>query len=67
MLPFELALCRKLSLMSIDGCPLGAMPVQVVEGGPSGVIMVNYSTVVLAVCVCVILVTCLFANLLCSI
>jgi leucine-rich repeat protein SHOC2 len=40
MLPFELALCRKLSLMSIDGCPLGAMPPQVVDGGPSGIIMV---------------------------
>ena len=41
MLPFELALCRRLSLMSIDGCPLGAMPPQVVDGGPSGIIMVR--------------------------
>ena len=41
MLPFELALCRKLALMSIEGCPLGRLPPQVVDGGPSAIIMVR--------------------------
>lgn len=34
-LPFELALCQNLQLMSVEGCPLSRMPAQAVEGGPS--------------------------------
>lgn len=34
-LPFELALCIKLQLMSVEGCPLGMIPQAAVEGGPS--------------------------------
>jgi leucine-rich repeat protein SHOC2 len=37
-LPFELALCSKLSIMSIENCPLTEIPPEVVTGGPSLVI-----------------------------
>ena len=36
-IPFELALCRKLGLMSVEGCPLSSVPVEYAEAGPSGV------------------------------
>lgn len=32
-LPFELALCSKLSIMSIENCPLSHLPPQIVAGG----------------------------------
>jgi len=34
-LPFELALCTKLALMSVEGCPLNEIPTLAVQGGPS--------------------------------
>lgn len=37
-LPFELALCTNLSIMSIDNCPLTSIPAEIVSGGPSLVI-----------------------------
>lgn len=37
-LPFELALCSKLSIMSIENCPLSTLPAQIVAGGPSFII-----------------------------
>lgn len=37
-LPFELALCSKLSIMSIENCPLSHLPPQIVAGGPSFII-----------------------------
>lgn len=37
-LPFELALCSKLSIMSIENCPLTHLPAQIVAGGPSFII-----------------------------
>uniref|UniRef100_A0AAF5DHB9 Disease resistance R13L4/SHOC-2-like LRR domain-containing protein n=1 Tax=Strongyloides stercoralis TaxID=6248 RepID=A0AAF5DHB9_STRER len=37
-LPFELALCSSLEIMSIERCPLSAIPHDIVEGGPSLVI-----------------------------
>lgn len=37
-LPFELALCTNLSIMSIENCPLSQIPVDIVNGGPSMVI-----------------------------
>ena len=40
-LPYELALCKKLALMSVEGCPLGRLPLHVVEGGPSAIIQVR--------------------------
>ena len=39
-LPFELALCSKLEIMSIDSCPLTKIPPEIVAGGPSLVITV---------------------------
>ena len=39
-LPYELALCKRLALMSVDGCPLNRLPIHVVEGGPSAIIQV---------------------------
>lgn len=39
-LPFELALCQNLQLMSVEGCSLGRMPPQAVEGGPSTIMQV---------------------------
>jgi len=43
-LPYELALCKKLALMSVEGCPLGRLPLHVVEGGPSAIIQVSGCT-----------------------
>jgi len=37
-LPFELALCSKLEIMSIEQCPLSKIPTDIVAGGPSLVI-----------------------------
>jgi leucine-rich repeat protein SHOC2 len=37
-LPYELALCKKLALMSVEGCPLTRLPPHVVDGGPSSII-----------------------------
>ena len=40
-LPFELALCSSLQIMSIEQCPLSNMPFEIVQGGPSLVIQVR--------------------------
>ena len=40
VLPYELALCSSLQIMSIENCPLSSFPVEVVAGGPSLVIQV---------------------------
>ena len=40
-LPFELALCSKLEIMSIENCPLPQIPAEIVAGGPSLVITVS--------------------------
>ena len=40
-LPYELALCRSLALMSVEGCPLSRLPLHVVDGGPSAIIQVS--------------------------
>ena len=40
-LPYELALCKRLALMSVEGCPLGRLPPHVVDGGPSAIIQVR--------------------------
>ncbi|KAI6187326.1 Leucine-rich repeat protein soc-2 [Aphelenchoides besseyi] len=37
-LPFELALCSSLEIMSIERCPLSQIPPDITEGGPSLVI-----------------------------
>lgn len=37
-LPFELALCSNLQIMSIENCPLNQIPAEIVLGGPSLVI-----------------------------
>ncbi|KAM4797931.1 uncharacterized protein ACH125_005068 [Urocitellus parryii] len=37
-LPFELALCSKLTIMSIENCPLSHLPPQIVARGPSFII-----------------------------
>jgi len=37
-LPFELALCSNLQIMSIENCPLTQIPTEIVSGGPSLVI-----------------------------
>lgn len=37
-LPFELALCSKLQIMSIENCPLSQIPAEIVAAGPSLVI-----------------------------
>lgn len=41
-LPFELALCASLEIMSIERCPLTQIPHDITEGGPSLVIQVNF-------------------------
>ena len=41
MLPYELALCNALQIMSIENCPLGSFPAEVVARGPSIVIQVS--------------------------
>ena len=43
-LPFELALCSKLEIMSIENCPLTQIPGEIVAGGPSLVITVSSLT-----------------------
>ena len=40
VLPYELALCSALQIMSIENCPLNSIPAEVVAGGPSLVIQV---------------------------
>lgn len=40
-LPFELALCSSLQIMSIENCPLSQIPQEIVAGGPSLVIQVS--------------------------
>ena len=40
-LPFELALCSNLQIMSIENCPLTQIPPEIVGGGPSLVIQVS--------------------------
>lgn len=40
-LPFELALCNRLQIMSIENCPLSHIPPEIVQGGPSLVIQVS--------------------------
>ena len=40
-LPYELALCNALQIMSIENCPLSSFPAEVVAGGPSLVIQVQ--------------------------
>lgn len=40
-LPYELALCKRLALMSVEGCPLSRLPPHVVDGGPSAIIQVK--------------------------
>lgn len=40
-LPFELALCSKLEIMSIENCPLREIPQEIVRDGPSLVIQVR--------------------------
>ena len=42
-LPFELALCSKLEIMSIEQCPLSKIPTDIVAGGPSLVITVIFN------------------------
>ena len=39
-LPYELALCNNLQIMSIENCPLSMIPPEIVGGGPSLVIQV---------------------------
>ena len=41
-LPFELALCSSLQIMSIENCPLSQLPPEIVQGGPSLVIQVLF-------------------------
>ena len=41
-LPYELALCKRLALMSVEGCPLSRLPPHVVDGGPSAIIQVPH-------------------------
>ena len=44
-LPYELALCKRLALMSVEGCPLSRLPPHVVDGGPSAIIQVGGHTI----------------------
>lgn len=41
-LPFELALCASLEIMSIENCPLSQIPPEITAGGPSLVIQVSH-------------------------
>lgn len=43
-LPYELALCARLQIMSIENCPLSQIPQEIVSGGPSIVIQVRSLT-----------------------
>lgn len=40
-LPYELALCYNLQIMSIENCPLSQLPPEIVARGPSLVIQVG--------------------------
>ena len=40
-LPYELALCYNLQIMSIENCPLSKLPPEIVARGPSLVIQVS--------------------------
>ena len=40
-LPYELALCNNLQIMSIENCPLSQIPAEIVAEGPSLVIQVG--------------------------
>jgi leucine-rich repeat protein SHOC2 len=42
VLPYELALCTNLQIMSIENCPLRSLPQEIVAGGPSLVIQVCF-------------------------
>jgi len=42
-LPYELALCYNLQIMSIENCPLSKLPPEIVARGPSLVIQVGLS------------------------
>ena len=42
VLPYELALCTNLQIMSIENCPLRSLPQEIVAGGPSLVIQVGF-------------------------
>jgi len=42
VLPYELALCTNLQIMSIENCPLRSLPQEIVAGGPSLVIQVTF-------------------------
>ena len=44
-LPFELALCSKLEIMSIENCQLNQIPTEIVQGGPSLVIQVSVTII----------------------
>lgn len=44
-LPFELALCASLEIMSIENCPLSQIPPEITAGGPSLVIQVTLQNV----------------------
>ncbi|KAG1667911.1 Leucine-rich repeat protein soc-2 [Nymphon striatum] len=46
-LPFELALCTNLQIMSIENCPLSQIPPEIVGGGPSLVIQIFSVVIVL--------------------
>jgi len=43
-LPYELALCYNLQIMSIENCPLSKLPPEIVARGPSLVIQVGLTT-----------------------
>ena len=43
-LPYELALCYNLQIMSIENCPLSKLPPEIVARGPSLVIQVSQNT-----------------------
>ncbi|PIO58875.1 leucine Rich repeat-containing domain protein, partial [Teladorsagia circumcincta] len=43
-LPFELALCSSLEIMSIENCPLSQIPPEITAGGPSLVIQLGGCT-----------------------
>jgi Leucine-rich repeat (LRR) protein len=48
-LPFELALCTNLQIMSIENCPLTQIPSEIVAGGPSLVIQVSICPITIIV------------------
>lgn len=55
-LPFELALCTNLQIMSIENCPLSQIPPEIVAGGPSFVIQVSYTFIICYSCILVFLI-----------